>query len=123
MQIFKTRHFAKWARKTGLADESLTAAATEIANGSFEVDLGGGVIKKRMALAGRGKRGGARSIVAYHRGTHVFFVYGFAKNERSNIEPAELDTFRLLAANPVRTRRRATRDSLPGRRTDRGGTP
>ena len=97
MRAFQTRHFAKWARKVGLDDIALGAAAAEISRGAFEADLGGGVVKKRMALAGRGKRGGVRTIVAYRRGSHVFLVYGFAKNERDNISPKELEAFRLLS--------------------------
>lgn len=64
--------------------------------------MGGGVIKKRMALAGRGKSSGARTIIAYRRGTSVFFVYGFAKNERDSIDSTELGAFRLLSENLTR---------------------
>lgn len=99
MRIFKSRHFTRWARKAGLDNRALHAAAKEIQAGAFEADLGGGVIKKRMALAGRGKSGGARTIVAYRHGKHVFFVYGFAKNERDNIDRKELEAFRLLAGH------------------------
>ena len=97
MRVFKTRWLNRWARKIGLDDAMLYAAAMEAHAGSFEANLGGGVIKKRIALAGRGKSGGARTIIVHHSGTHLFFVYGFAKNERSNIDPGELDAFKLLS--------------------------
>lgn len=102
MRSFKTRNFAKWAGKVRLYDAVLAAAADAIGRGAFEADLGGGVVKKRIALAGRGKSGGARTIVAYRSGTHVFFVYGFAKNERDNIDKKELEAFRLLSDNLLR---------------------
>ena len=99
MRNFKTRSFAKWARKVRLDDATLDAAAKAIRQGIFEANLGGGVIKKRIPLAGRGKSGGARTIVAHRSGAHVFFMYGFAKNERDNINLKELEAFRLLSDN------------------------
>ena len=56
-------------------------------------DLGGGVIKQRLARQGQGKSGGFRSIVLFRSGTTAFFVYGFAKNDRDNIDRQELKAF------------------------------
>lgn len=55
----KTRHFQRWIRKTELTDAALCEAVGEMAAGLVDADLGGGVLKKRVGLAGRGKRGGA----------------------------------------------------------------
>lgn len=55
-------------RKTELTDSSLCAAVLEMAQGLIDADLGGGVFKKRVGLAGRGKRGGARTLVATNQG-------------------------------------------------------
>jgi hypothetical protein len=60
-RVFKTRHFSRWMRKTELTDSVLCAAVTEMVQGLIDADLGGGVVKKRIALAGRGKSGGART--------------------------------------------------------------
>lgn len=76
----------------------MSTAVAEIAAGLVDADLGGHMVKKRIPLAGRGKRGGARCIVAYQSDHHTFFVYGFAKNERDNIDADELEAFRILAA-------------------------
>lgn len=62
-----------------------------------DADLGGGVIKKRVAAGGRGKRGALRTLLAYRRSDIVFFIFGFEKNERENIEQADLRALRLLA--------------------------
>ena len=59
----------------------------------------GGVVKKRVALPGRGKSGGARTLVATNRDTRWFFVFGFAKNERANIEDRELAALQKLAGD------------------------
>ena len=40
---------------------------------------------KRLALPGRGKRGGARTLVATNKGNRWFFLFGFEKNARANI--------------------------------------
>ena len=55
------------------------------------------MVKKRIALPGRGKRGSARTLLAFKQAHHVFFVYGFAKNARANISDAELKALRHLA--------------------------
>lgn len=72
---FKTRHFTRWLRKTELTDESLCKAVCEMERGLVDADLGGGVVKKRVAPPGRGKRGGARTLLATNRGDRWFFVY------------------------------------------------
>ena len=64
-RVFKTRHFSRWMRKTELTDEALCSAVHEMSQGLIDADLGAGVVKKRVAMAGRGKRGGARTLVAH----------------------------------------------------------
>lgn len=98
MHVFKTRQFDRWARKEGVTDPMLWAAVIEMENGLIDADLGGHLVKKRIALPGRGKRGGARSLVAYRLGDCAFFVYGFAKNERDSIDDRELKALKLLAS-------------------------
>lgn len=63
----------------------------------MDADLGGGVIKKRVGLAGRGKRGGARTLVATNKGSRWFFVFGFEKNDRANISVQELEALQDIA--------------------------
>jgi hypothetical protein len=74
----------------------LQEAASEVANGLADA-LGGYVYKKRVALPGRGKRGGARTVLAFRRGSAAFFIYGYPKNERANITDRELVALRRLA--------------------------
>ncbi|WP_205595841.1 type II toxin-antitoxin system RelE/ParE family toxin, partial [Pseudomonas aeruginosa] len=99
MHIFKTRHFQRWMRKTALSDSDLRKAVLEMAAGLIDADLGGGVVKKRIGLAGRGKRGGVRTLVATNKGNRWFFVFGFEKNERDNISDAELQALQDYAAD------------------------
>ena len=68
-----------------------------MAQGLIDADLGGGVIKKRVGLSGRGKRGGARTLVATNKGNRWFFVYGFEKNDRANISDDELEALKDIA--------------------------
>lgn len=97
-RVFKTRHFARWMRKTTLTDTALCQAVREMVDGLIDADLGGDVVKKRMALPGRGKRGGARTLVATRKARCWFFVFGFEKNERANVSAAELEALQALAA-------------------------
>jgi hypothetical protein len=98
MTAFKTREFARWARKEGLKDLSLCQAVAEMAMGLYEADLGGGLLKKRIARPGQGKRGGFRTLVATNKNNCWYFVYCFAKNERANIERDEEAALKKLAA-------------------------
>jgi hypothetical protein len=84
-------------RKTGLTDSALCGAVAEMAEGLIDADLGGGILKKRVGLAGRGKRGGARTLVATNKGTRWFFLYGFEKNDRANITDDELEALKEIA--------------------------
>lgn len=97
-RVFKTRYFGRWMRKTELTDSALCAAVREMAQGLIDADLGGGVVKKRIGLAGRGKRGGARTLVATNKGSRWFFVYGFEKNDRANIADDELAALQDIAS-------------------------
>jgi hypothetical protein len=65
--------------------------------GLIDADLGGHVVKKRVPLAGRGKRSGARTLVATQFDDRWFFMYGFEKNERPNIADDELKVLREVA--------------------------
>lgn len=97
--VYKTRHFNRWARKADLSDEALCRAVAEIREGLVDADLGGGIIKKRIALPGHGKRGSTRTLLATNRNDRWVFVYGFEKNERANISDNELEALKLLADN------------------------
>lgn len=96
-RVFKTRHFSRWMRKTELTDSALCNAVAEMAQGLIDADLGGGIVKKRVGLAGQGKRGGARTLVATNKGSRWFFVYGFEKNDRANITNDELAALKEIA--------------------------
>lgn len=95
--ILKTRHFAKWALKAGLTDSLLKTAIIEIQLGLLDADLGGGIVKKRIALPGKGKRGSTRTLLATNFGDRWFFVFGFQKNDRESISENELATLRKLS--------------------------
>lgn len=97
MRVFKTKPFARFANREGIPDAVLCDAAQRVGRGQMDADLGGGVIKQRIARRGQGRSGGYRAIVLFRRGERSFFVYGFAKSGRSNLRRDELQAFRLLA--------------------------
>ena len=97
MAIYKTKWFGKWALKSGLSDAALCTAVSELDNNLFDANLGGDVYKKRVGIANQGKRGGARTLIAFKKDDNVFFMYGFAKNTQANIKIDELKALKLLA--------------------------
>ena len=97
MRAFKIKAFGKWASGEGLSDDALASAVVEMEKGLIDAKLGGQVVKKRVALPGRGKRGSTRTLVAFRQGNKAFFIYGFAKNERANISDKELQALKMLA--------------------------
>ena len=100
-----TRQFSRWMRKTELTEPALCLAVAEMAHGLIDADLGGGVVKKRVAMPGRGKSGSARTLLATNRASRWFFVFGFEKNERSNVTEKEVVALQRLAADLLRLSR------------------
>ena len=98
-RVFKTRSFGRWMRKTELTDQALCGAVAEMARGLIDADLGGGVMKKRVALPGRGKSGGARTLVATNKDNRWFFMFGFEKKDQANVSAKELAALQTIAAD------------------------
>jgi hypothetical protein len=95
VKIFATKTFRRFQRKEGLTDAVLIYAVKRAEAGQIDADLGGGLIKQRVARPGAGKRGGYRTIIAFRKGRRSVFLYGFAKNERDNIDDDELARWRI----------------------------
>jgi hypothetical protein len=96
-RLFKLKGFARFQRKERISDASPRKAMGAVEEGLIDADLGGGLVKQRLARAGQGKSGGYRTVIAIKRGDRAVFLYGFAKNERSNIDADELAASRRLA--------------------------
>ncbi|MFA6968481.1 type II toxin-antitoxin system RelE/ParE family toxin [Bosea sp. (in: a-proteobacteria)] len=96
--VYKFKPFARYARRAGISDAMLCRAAQEIEAGRVDADLGGGVVKQRVARDGEGRSGGFRTIVLFRVGTSLFFIRGFAKNERDNITAVELTLLKQASA-------------------------
>jgi hypothetical protein len=99
MQVFKTKWLARYAKHEGIADDSLHEAIVRAESGLVDADLGGGLIKQRVARRGRGRSDGYRMLIAYRLKKRAVFLYGFAKNERANIGVDELLTAREIASS------------------------
>lgn len=99
MRIYKTKWFVRYARRMQIKDNELRDAIERAEQGLIDADLGGGLFKLRVARQGQGRSGGYRMLVAYRHGNRAIFLYGFAKNERDNIQDDELKTIKEIAAN------------------------
>lgn len=98
MRVYKTKPFARFQRRERISDEMLCVAVSDAEAGLIEADLGGGLIKQRVARPGAGKRGGYRTVIAYRKGARAIFLLGFAKSTRANIDDDELATLKRRAA-------------------------
>lgn len=112
MRTFKTKWLARFARREGIADKSLREAIERAERGLIDADLGGGLIKQRVARQGQGRSGGYRMMIAYPASDRAVFLYCFAKNDRENIESDELLSFRQIAEKLVAADEAKIREDL-----------
>jgi hypothetical protein len=98
VRVFRNRSFTRFAEKAALDDAALRKAIDDAERGLIDAQLGGGVIKQRVARPGQGKSGGFRTIILYKTHMLAFFVHGFAKKDRDNIDRNELAALKLLAS-------------------------
>ena len=97
MRIFKYPRFNRFAAKEGITDTDLRGMVDQLETEQADADLGGGVYKVRLARHGEGKSGGYRIIVYFKNKFRTFFVYGFTKSDRDNIDEGELKAFKIDA--------------------------
>jgi hypothetical protein len=97
MRVFKTKWFARFAQNEEIADKGLREAIERAERGLIDADLGGGLIKQRVARRGQGRSGGYRTIIAYRTNQRAVFLFGFAKNEMENISTSQLTAARDIA--------------------------
>ncbi len=97
MRAYMNRWFAKFAAREKMSAASLIEAVVRAEAGLIDVDLGGGLIKQRIARAGGGRSSGYRSLIIFRSEDRAVFVFGFAKNLKGNLDAAELKAFRAAA--------------------------
>jgi hypothetical protein len=97
LAVYKTKPFGRFSRKSRISAADLWEAARCANAGIVDADLGGGVIKQRIARAGQGKSGGSRCIILFRLQGRAVFVHGFEKKDLGNIRSDELGAFRELA--------------------------
>jgi len=97
LRIFKNAWFRRFARKERITDSDLREAVSRAEAGQIDADLGGGVIKQRVARPGQGKSKGFRTIILFRQSERAFFVYGFAKRDRASLRQDEERAFKEAA--------------------------
>ncbi len=96
MEKLCTKWFIKWASKANLSNQNLLEAIDDLEKGLSIADLGGNLFKIRVKRPGKGKSAGFRTIVIYKKKDIAIFLYGFGKNEKSNISKTELQYFKKM---------------------------
>ena len=97
MNLYKTRPFSRLAKKAGITDDALKATVGEMRKGIIHADLGGNVYKQRVAVSGRGKRGGSRVVVAANLQDTWIFIHCYLKKDQDSIKPDEEIAFKEFA--------------------------
>jgi hypothetical protein len=90
VRIFKTKWTARYTRRERISDRSLREAIERAGRGTIDADLGGGIIKQRVARSGQGRSGGYRMMIAYRAGTRAVFLYAFAKKRAREHRPRRI---------------------------------
>jgi len=97
MRVFITKAFGRFARSERISHDALREAVDRAGRGLVDVDLGGGLIKQRVARPGQGRSRGYRTVIALRPPTRAVFLHGFAKSERDNIGSDDLARLKKLA--------------------------
>lgn len=97
MKFLKTKTCSRQLKKSGLSDNELKKAISEFLEGLHDGNLGNRLYKKRVPRHGKGKRGGARTILFFKKGKRLIFLHVFAKNEKGNITKEEREVLKRLA--------------------------
>ena len=101
MRVFKNKWFNRFCKKQKINDEMLVDLIVLAEKGIIDADYGGSLIKQRLARPNEGKSGGYISIILYRMKDKAFFVYGFAKKDRSNLSDDEEFSFKELAKEMI----------------------
>jgi len=97
MRLFKSKAFARFARSQHITEDDLCEAIERAERGLIDADLGGYVMKQRIARDGEGKSGGFRSIIFFKSGDKAIFVHGFEKSAKANLATDELKAYKAAA--------------------------
>jgi hypothetical protein len=89
VRIYKNRWFERFARKEKIEDAALCEAVSRAVKGLIDADLGGSLIKQRVARPGAGKSGGYRTLIFFRARARAVFAFGFAKSDQDNIDPRD----------------------------------
>ena len=99
MKTLSTKWFNKWAKKSKLSDNDLIEAIANLEKGLSTASLGNHLFKIRVKKKHSGKSSGFRTIVVYQKSNKAIFLYGFGKNEKSNIDNSELQYFKKFGSD------------------------
>ena len=99
MRVLVTKTFKRFQRKERIGNRALRQAVERAEAGLIDADLGGGLMKQRVARPGQGRSGGYRTIIAFRVGGRAVFLFGFAKSAQSNIDAATLSHWRAVGAD------------------------
>ena len=99
MNFRETKLFSKQAKKLKVSEKALTELKNELSDNAEAGKLipeGGGLRKIRIALGGRGKRGGGRVIYYIIFYDNILLTYMYSKSDQENLTHAQLEALKGL---------------------------
>lgn len=97
MKIFVTKTCAREARRLKIGSPELCGAGESVERGAVDADLGGGMIKQRIARPNAGRSGGFRAIILNLHDNRLLFVDIYAKSRLDNISKRDMAAYRALS--------------------------
>jgi hypothetical protein len=97
MHVYLSRVFQRNIKRDGVTDEGCREAVRRAESGLIDADLGGGLIKQRIATGNRGAAKGSRAVVFYKRRKLAVFLHIFPKSRKANLTKSELNGYLKLA--------------------------
>lgn len=70
-------------------------------SGLIDADLGGGIIKQRVARSGKVRSDGYRTLILFRQGDRAIFAFGLAKSAQANKSKADLTLLKNAAAGAL----------------------
>lgn len=97
VRVFKNTWFQRFARRERIPDSRLCETVGRALGGLIDADLGSGLIKQRVARTAAGKSGGYRTLLFFRAHDRAIFAFGFAKNDRGNVDDDDLEDLKRAA--------------------------
>ncbi|MBO0905259.1 type II toxin-antitoxin system RelE/ParE family toxin [Jiella sonneratiae] len=97
MRVFKTKEFARAARKEKVVEDELRKTIKRTLGGTIDAELGAFLIKQRISQGQGGRWGSHRAVIVFRARDRLVFVHLFGKSEKANLSTNEERSYKKAA--------------------------